>query len=245
MRTPHVLLWTAVVAGAIAVVPAIAQDLPATRIVSSAKATPDKAGTPKHPRGMAITASARLVVAPDVEAPIVTGLEILIGRGLTWNNGRYVTCSKPVLDRKGPSGCPRESIMGSATATGRADTVPARLGLVFLNGGPGRVYVYASLDNPARVRETLVLETTHLSSGPWGQRETVSIPRSLQIVAGVPLQLTRIKFQVGGKSYAKGFISSTSCPQGGWKYQVTAHYLYYGLGQASDDVSSGSIACTQ
>lgn len=248
IRTHHGLLAAAAVATAV-VVPAMAQDaqdLPATRIVSSATATPNKAGTPKHPQGMKITASARLIVPSDVEAPIVTGLEILTGRGITWTHGKYAKCSKQTLDRQGPTGCPRTSLMGSAIATGNADTVATHVDLTFVNGGPGTTYIYATLTNPARVRETLVLTTTPLSSGPWGQRETVSIPRSLQIVGGVPLQLTAIKFTVGGKSYAKDFIANTSCPRGGWKYQVTAHYLYESLGgRTTDDVGTGSIKCTK
>jgi hypothetical protein len=246
IRTHHGLL-AAVAAVAVVVVPAMAQDtqdLPATRIISSAKASPNRAGTPKHPQGMKITASARLIVPADVEAPIVTGVDILTGRGLTWTHGKYVTCSKATLDRRGPSGCPKTSIMGSARADGNADTVATHVDLTFINGGPGKTYIYATLNNPARIRETLTLKTTSLGSGPWAQRETVSIPRSLQIVGGVPLQLTRIKFAVGGKPYAREFIANTSCPRGGWKYQVTAHYLYRGLGdRTADDVATGSIAC--
>jgi hypothetical protein len=248
IRTHHGLLATGVAVGAV-VVPAMAQDpqdLPVTRIVSSAKATPNKAGTPKHPQGMKITGSARLIVPSDVEAPIVTGVEILTDKGITWTHGKYVTCSKQTLDRGGPARCPRTSIMGSAIATGYADTVSTHVDLVFVNGGPGTTYIYATLNNPARIRETLVVKSTPLSSGEWGHRETVSIPRSLQIVAGVPLQLTAIRFTVGGKSYAKEFIANTSCPRGGWKYQVTAHYLYESLGgRTADDVTTGSIACTK
>jgi hypothetical protein len=245
IRTPHVLfLAAAAAAGTAIVMPAIAQDnLPATRIESTAKATPNTAGTPKHPQGMTITASARLIVPPDVEAPIVTGVEVLTGKGITWTHGKYVKCSKATLDRGGPRSCPAKSIMGSAYAAGNADTVRTHVDLTFVNGGPGITYVYASLNNPARVRETLVLKTMPSDSPEWGQRETVSIPRSLQVVGGVPLQLTSIRFKVGGKSYAKEFIANTSCPRGGWKYQVTAHYLYDGTGQKTDGLSTGSIPC--
>lgn len=249
IRTHHGLLAAAALATGAVVVPAMAQnaqDLPATHIVSKARATPNRAGTPAHPQGMKITASARLVVPPDVEAPIVTGVEILTGKGITWTHGKYATCSKQTLDRRGPGGCPRVSIMGSARANANADTVATHVDLTFVNGGPGITYIYAKLDNPARVRETLVLKTASLRGSAWGQRETVSIPRSLQVVGGVPLQMTTIKFSVGGKSYAKEFIANTSCPGGGWKYQVTAHYLYESLGgRTTDDISTGSIPCTK
>jgi hypothetical protein len=245
IRTHHGLLAAAVAAGAVVVLPAMAQKLPDTRIVSNAKATPNKAGTLKHPRGTSIAATAKLIVAPDLEAPIVTGIEILVGKGLVWNDTKYAKCTKEILDRRGPAGCPPKSIMGSATATGSADTVAARVDVVFINGGKRTKYAYASLNNPARVRETIVINSSTPTGGEWDHREALRIPRSLQIVAGVPLRLTNLKMRIGGKSYAKDFIASTSCPSGGWKYQVTAHYLYDSTNGTADDVSTGSIPCTK
>ena len=243
LRTPFALAVAA--CAAVAVVPALAQDLPQTRIVSTARATPSKAGTAKAPRGVGISASAKLLVPGDVEAPIVTGMQILVGKGLVWNAGRYATCAKAVLDRRGPSGCPPASIMGSATATGKADTVDARVDVTIVNAGDHHKYAYATLNNPARVRETVVIDSSTPSGGPWGHRESFKIPRSLQIVAGVPLQLTAVTLRIGGKSYAKDFIASTSCPRGGWKYQVTADELYNDSGQTAGVVSTGSIPCTK
>jgi len=49
----------------------------------------------------------------------------------------------------------------------------------------------------------------------------------------------------GGKPYAKNYINSTSCPRGGWKYQVTANYVYETPGQPADNVNKGSIPCTK
>jgi hypothetical protein len=245
VRTFHGLLAAAVAVGAVAVVPAVAQDLPETRIVSSAKATPSKAGTAKDPQGVSITASGRLIVEPGFDPPVVTGLDVLVGKGLVWNGAKYATCSKQILDRQGPNGCPPKSNMGSAVATGMADTVPARLRLIFFNGRGGQKYAYAMLNNPARVQTTLVVESTQLKSSTWDHRETVHVPEVLQIVAGVPVRLTSVRFEIGGKPYAKDYIASTSCPRGGWKYQVTAHYLFDLLNQTDDKVSTGSIACTK
>jgi hypothetical protein len=245
IRNPQALLAVAFVAGAVAVVPALAQDVPESRITSTARATPSKAGTAAHPQGVSISAHAELLTPPDMDPPVVARVEILVGKGLIWNDDKYTKCSKQVLDRQGPSGCPRTSLMGSATATGMADTVPARLDLLFFNGGEHRKYAYATLNNPARVRETLTIESSRLHDGPWGHRETVSVPRNLQIVAGIPLRLTKIKLQIGGKPYAKDFVASTSCPQGGWKYQVTADYLYEAPGLPANNVDTGAIPCTK
>lgn len=244
IKTTHLLLGYAVVVGAaVVVVPALAQDQSQIRIESSATASPNKAGTPEHPRGMAIRATARLTYPPNMDPPIVTAVEIRSSPGLDWHGERFVKCAKATLDRKGPAGCPKESIMGTATATGRADTVDARVDVTFVNGGLKTTYAYATLNRPARVRETLVIHTTRLRSGPWGHVESVKIPRSLQIVAGIPLAIDRISLNIGGKSYAKGYIASTACPDGGWKYQVVAHTT--AGGQAAENVGTGRIACTR
>jgi hypothetical protein len=244
IKTTHLLIAYGVAAGAAAVVvPAMAQEPAQISIQSSATASPSKAGTAAHPRGLAIRAAARLVYPPDTDPPVVTAIEIRSAPGLDWHGGRYVKCAKAKLDAKGPSGCPRESIMGKATATGRADTVDARLDVVFVNGGEGVTYAYATLNRPARVRETLVIHSTRFSGGPWGHMESVKIPHTLQIVAGIPLALDRISLDIGGKSYAKNYIASTACPSGGWKYQVTAHTT--AGDQTAENVSSGRIACTK
>jgi hypothetical protein len=245
IKTTHLLLGYAVVVGAAAVVvPAMAQDAASPiSIQSSATASPNKAGTPAHPRGVALRASARLTYPPDMDPPVVTAIEIRSAPGLDWHGERFTRCAKATIDKKGPGGCPKQSIMGTATATGRADTVSARLDVVFINGGLNTTYAYATLNRPARVRETLVIHTTRLRSGPWGHMESVKIPRTLQIVAGIPLALDRITLAIGGKSYAKDYIASTACPSGGWKYQVVAHTT--SGDQAAANVGTGRIACTK
>lgn len=227
------------------VAPAVADAPSFTRIVVTARAFPAKAGTPSRPRGVAITAWARLLVPQDIDPPVVTHIELLVGRGLDWDGAKFVTCSKAALQRRGVRGCPRASIMGTATATGWADTVAARLDMVFFNGGARRIYAYATLNRPARIRETLTVHDTRYARGLWRHRETVDIPKSLQIVAGIPLQLSNLRLQVGGRSYAKTFITSTSCPRGGWRYQATARSFYTGLGQSADSTATGTVPCTR
>ena len=81
-------------------------------------------------------------------------------------------------------------------------------------------------------------------SGRWGHRESFRVPENLQVVAGVPIQVTAAKLHIGGKPYARDYIVSTSCPRGGWKYRATTHYLF-ATGQTSQDTFDGSIACTR
>lgn len=236
------LIAAAAVAGSVGVAPAVGQDeVPDTELSAKVRATPSKAGTKRHPRGLAIDATAKIEIEPGFEPPIVTGVDVLVGKGLTWNADDYVKCSKRVLDRKGPKGCPRKSIMGDATATARADTVLTTADVVLVNGGWARTFAYTTLYNPAFVEETIVVSRTKMS-GKWAHRESFRVPENLQIVAGVPIQVTAAKMHVGGKPYARDYIVSTACPQGGWKYQAVAHYLF-STGATSQETIDGSIPC--
>jgi hypothetical protein len=231
-----------VVLAAVAIGPALAQDLPETEISADVKFSPSTGGTAKHPQGIQARILGRLTVEPGFEPPIVTGMDLLVGPGLSWNGADYVKCSKRVLDRKGPKGCPEKSIMGHGLATGHADTAKATLRIVLVNGG-SRILAYATLDNPARVRETIVVKPRSKSTGRWRHRESFRIPESLQVVAGVPIRLSRLKLIVGGKPYARNYIATTSCPKSGWRWHATVHYLYDSTGQTATDTLSGEVPC--
>ena len=236
----------AIAIGALFVVPALAQeeDVPETDVSADVQVSSHKAGTPKQPRGVAVSGTAKIVTEAGFDPPIVTGVDVYFSRGFNWNGHLYVKCSKRVLDREGPKGCPRKSIMGDAVATARADTVKTKIDVVFVNAGSKRLlYAYATLTNPARVQETIVIKTTDLT-GKWRYKDSFRVPKSLQVVAGVPIQVTGMKLSLGGKPYARNFITTTSCPKGGWKYQAKAHYLYDLTGKRSTDTVNGGISCT-
>lgn len=235
-----------VVAAALAVVApgssALAQGVPETDIKANIKATPSKAGTKGDPRGHALHGTVKLTTEPGFDPPIVTGAEILIGRGFVWNGHRYPKCSKRTLDRRGPKGCPRESIMGTAKGTARADTVITHPDVVFVNGGSKRSYAYTTLYHPALVQEPIVVRSKKMR-GRWSYRESFRVPKTLQVVAGVPIQMTGLRFRMGGKRYAPEWITSTSCPRGGWRYRAKVRYLYDLTGRRDVDMVKGRIPC--
>ncbi|MEX1141390.1 MAG: hypothetical protein WD993_05080 [Thermoleophilaceae bacterium] len=242
IRTCSTLLAVAAVTGAAVVPPASAQDVPQTDVKAKVRATPTKAGTTASPRGHTFRATVKVATEPGFDPPIVTGAEILVGRGVVWNGDDYAKCSKRTLDRRGPEGCPRKSIMGAGTGTARADTVITKPDFVFVNAGAERLYVYTTLYHPALVQETLVIRRKELR-GRWRYHDTFRVPKSLQVVAGVPIQVTGIRFRIGGKPYARKLVASTSCPRGGWRYRVKVHYLHDLTGERSSDVVASRIAC--
>lgn len=244
MRTHSILLAGLIAAGAIAAAPAMAQDLPETDIAVSVKMTPSKAGTKKRPKGIALSGTAKITTEAGFDPPIVTGLDVLMGKGFVYNGDDYVKCRKRTLDRKGPRGCPRKSIMGHAKGTARADTVITHPDVVFVNAGSKRLFAYTTLYHPALVQETLVMRTKKMT-GRWSYRDTVRVPKSLQVVAGVPIQFTGVKFRLGGKPYARKWMTVSSCPRGGLRYRATVHYLYDLTGQRDRDVVAGRIRCSR
>ena len=81
------------------------------------------------------------------------------------------------------------------------------------------------LKNPARVQKAVTATITKLKSGPWGYKVRASIPRSLQIVAGIPLRVESLRVEAGARSYAKNWIETTMCPANRkWKYHVEVSY---------------------
>ncbi len=233
----------AVAATSLSVAPATAQEpIPDTKLSAKAWAMPSKAGTKRKPRGVMLQATAKIESEPGIEPPIVTGIDILMGKGLVWNADDYVKCSKRVLDREGSEGCPPKSIMGEAKVQARADTVIANADVVFANAGWKQTFAYTTLYRPALVQETIVVKRTR-KSGQWSHQESLKVPKVFWVVAGVPIQVTAAQLRIGGKPWARDFITSTSCPKGGWKYRATTHYLF-STGATGQDVLDGSIPCT-
>lgn len=197
---------------------AVAQG-PPTTVTNQVTVSPNKAGTKKKPQGIKLNFKSTFTTPGDVERPIVTGGTVLIGKGGVYNGGKFAKCSEATLNRGGPSKCPPKSIMGSGSGVAKADTVTTIPRITVVNGGANKIYFYTVLQNPARVQAPVPATITK-TSGKWAYKVTFKVPTSLQIVAGIPITLDSLNITVGGKSYAKDWIATTSCPSNKkWEYQ--------------------------
>ncbi len=219
------------------------RERPTTAVTARMAVTPTKAGTPERPQGVAVHGSVEVVTEPGFDPPIITGEDFLFGEGFSYNGDRYPRCAKVVLDLRGPAACPHSSIMGRAWGTGRADTVMASMRVTLFNAGAARLLAYAEVDHPTRVRRAVVVSTQELLGG-WRHRSSFMVPTDLQVIAGIPIQLNNLHFSLGGRPWAKDYITTTSCPEGGWRYQSNLHYLYDSLGETRDEGFPGAVACT-
>jgi hypothetical protein len=236
---------TALAMGAILVAPSVAQ-APVTSVTVDAHVTPSKAGTKKKPRGVKLSGSIHWKSESGVEPPIVTAFNILISKGGVFNGGKYPKCAQAKVNRNGPSGCPKKSIMGSATGAAYADDVITRPKVTFVNGGAKNICFYTVLTNPARVRTCVPGKITKLKGDPkWGYRLRATVPEVLQVVAGVPIALRDLKWSAGGKPWAKDWIATTSCPKGNkWPFEVETFYLYED-GSTGSSKYADSVRCTR
>jgi len=149
-------------------------------------------GTPSHPNGVQLTTT----FGWNQLGEDVTSFELWFPQGSVYNGAKFPTCSVQKLDAYGPSSCPKDSIMGSGTGTAFADTTVTRPSITVVNGGANTVYFYTILNNPARVQEPIIGHLQRLH-GRYAYKLTSAIPKNLQIVAGVPINLTSLTITVG------------------------------------------------
>jgi hypothetical protein len=240
MRKLVALLAVVMTVGAIAAVPSFAQNVK-TIVEANAQISPNKAGTKKNPQGVKLSGTVRWTSEAGVEPPIITAATAYIGKGGSYNGGKYPKCSKRTLQTK-PKSCPRKSIMGSGTGEALADRVITRPKVVFYNGGARWMYLYTTLFNPAFVQEPVPAKISKVG-GKWNYKVRITVPENLQIVAGVPIALRNFKYSVGGKKYAKDYITTTSCPKGNkYDFQLETEYLYPD-GSESKSATQDTVPC--
>jgi hypothetical protein len=195
---------------------ALAQQTSPITMTVDAKVTPNKAGTKQRPQGVKLAVTAKFDIPEAYDPPLVDRVTVLFPKGGLYNGAKYPKCSKTRLARKGVSGCPKGSIMGKGSGKAMADDVPTYPKVTIVNGGAKRVYFYTVMTNPARVQAPIVGRITKLR-GRYSYKVQADIPKSLQIVAGVPTVLHELTLS-GGKG---DWLATTSCPRDKrWRYHA-------------------------
>lgn len=166
-------------------------------------------GRPGHPQGLKLQMSFGWTGLNEANQPLITRIDVWFPQGSVYDGARYPRCSVSVLDRRGPSGCPRASIMGRGGGVAYADQTITRPRITVVNGGAKVVYFYTVLNNPARVQEPVVGHITRLR-GHFIYHLSATIPQNLRIVAGVPIKLTSLNVSAGRGRW----LATTGTPAG-------------------------------
>jgi len=226
-------IGVAVVAGLLAVVGATAAiaAVTAPKVTVDAQISPNKAGTSKHPQGEQLNVNIKWQSLGAADQPIVQKFDILFPKGSLYNGGKYPSCSYQRLNAAGPAACPKASIMGKGTGNAYADTVITHPKITVVNGGKSRVYFYTVLNNPARVQAPVVGQISRIG-GKYAYKLHVTVPQVLQVVAGVPIELTSLTVKAGKESW----LATTACPGGHWPFSVTTSYDSGGSASFTDSI---------
>jgi hypothetical protein len=174
-----------------------------------------RVGTPRHPAGVRLSTTLSWEGVQQATMPSITKIDLWFPQGSQYNWNKYPTCSVAVLDRTGPSGCPKNSIMGQGTILGYADTTVTTPTITVVNGGPSVVWFYIVLNNPARVQEPVPGYITRLH-GDFAYHLSTTVPENLRVVAGVPIKFVSLTVNAG-----RGDWLALSAPPDGIKVQAT------------------------
>jgi hypothetical protein len=239
LRSTWVVSMTAAL---VAAVPAAAQ-APEPDLSSKLRIRPEKAGSKHTPQG--VRASGRFEVTSESgPLPVLIRGHVLVPRGIAFNGQDYASCSKRTLVDRGPRGCPRGSIVGQASS-GFDEDLGTHPSVVFVNGGPHRIWAYTTLYRPALVKEPVGIAVKRLESRRWAYELSFVVPSELRVVAGVPLSVpASLSFSIGGKAYAQRYFAvDRPCPRRGYRPYRIRFTLLDGDDTRTDVEDRGRIAC--
>ena len=233
MRKLGVVAFLATLAGS-GVAAAVADAPLAPKVTVKASVSPNKAGTKRHPQPVTLKTKIAWESLGSASQPIVQTFDILFPKGSLYNGGHLPSCSYEHLNAVGPAGCPKGSIVGSGTGNAYADTTITHPKITVVNGGASRVFFFTVLNNPARVQSPVVGKIKK-TSGKYGYSLHVTVPQVLQVVAGVPIELTLLNVTAGKGTW----LETTGCGPGGhWPFSVSTGYNTGGSSKFT-----ASIAC--
>jgi hypothetical protein len=174
----------------------------------------------------------------------VTNMKFSFTTGAKVHGEAFGTCTKAILQEKGPSACPSNSHLGSGTAVAEALATKFPTDEVTVFNGPGnaksrKLLVYA------RAIDTVVIileGTLKTTPGKYGFVLNIPVPPIHTVGEGNDASITSFDVKVGGFGRVKGkkgkvpFIEApTSCKAPGWPFLGEFTYA---------DGATGSSAAT-
>jgi hypothetical protein len=203
--------------------------------------TPNKLGAPAN-------LSATTVFALNGTAvPTPIGHVLAYGpAGLKVDVAGAGTCSKQLLEEKGPSGCPADSRIGFGGGLGLVEIAkefikePYTLDFFVAPKENGHLtfLIYAQGSSPVSVELVIVAKEVH-GSGPYGIGFEFEIPPIPTLPGAAYASVETNYFTVGSQKVAyyhivhgrqklvhvKGLIVPKRCPKGGFPFKVTVSFL--------------------
>lgn len=233
MKRIALTAMAALIALAVAVAPASAETVVSVQKFA-AKVTPNKAGTPKKPQPIALSANPFFETnAPDLDRQVqfaTVNANVFFPKGGVYNGKYFPSCEKSVVFQD-ETQCPKGSQVGRADGFGKGLGLDESVVGKFFNlpGGKGTTLLVTG-DAPLIIREVVDSTITKLNDPNYSYKLAFSVPRNLQSPApGVIASVMKFDSKIPVQFVKKGkkripLLATTSCPAGGWKFRYQADY---------------------
>lgn len=181
----------------------------------------------KHNAGKEHKLSASITIKltpPSPKLPQTNEINLFVPKGFHDAGAKLPQCSIAALEDKGPSGCPKASIVGGGTSIGYTilggEYVIEHLTLTMINGPHGSLLTWVEGRTPVQIEQ--VVNGVITAPSGFGEEMAFSIPHSLlEPLTGAPGWLQTLNAHLSGKA---GWLRTTSCPAHPWKLKAELRY---------------------
>lgn len=204
--------------------------------------SPAKAGSTAKPRNATLSITLSTPAPPAGKQFATERAVVSLPKGLRYNGAKFPVCTPEKLQSGGPSACPAGSKVGSgdAEATALNGQINAKLTVTAFNASKGKkLLLLVQGSQPIQIN-SVIEGTLKSGKGGYGRILDVKLPPNLKSIAGAQPTLTRFHTKIRATRTVKGkklgYVQSTSCPTGGWKFKADLTFTDGDTGTGTDVV---------
>lgn len=202
--------------------------------------SPTKAGTKAKPRNASLSITLTTPAPPAGKQFATERAKISLPRGLKFNGAKFPECTAAKLQSGGPAACPSGSKIGSgsANATALNGQINAALTVTAFNASKGKkLLLLVRGSQPIQINSVIEGTLKSTTSASYGSILDVTLPANLKSIAGAQPTLTKFVTKISATRNKVGYIQSTSCPSGGWKFKAALTFTDGDTGTGTDKVT--------
>ncbi|HYF24474.1 MAG TPA: hypothetical protein VD931_01905 [Baekduia sp.] len=206
--------------------------------------SPTDAGTRTKPRNVTMTVTLTTPAPPAGKQFATDEAKISLPRGMRFNGSKFASCTAARLQDMGPSGCPAGSKVGSGSADAYAldGRIRQTLTVTAFNAAKGRkLLLLVRGTSPVQINSVIEATLKPTTSASYGYILDVKLPANLKSIAGAQPTLTKFVTRIRATKLVSGrklgYVQSTSCPRGGWKFKADLRFTDGDTGVATDKVT--------
>lgn len=208
-----------------------------------ASMSPTVAGSTERPRNASLSIVLTTPAPPPGQQFATDRAVIRLPRGVRFNGARFPNCTAARLQASGPSGCPAASRVGSGSADAVAlnGQINAALTITAFNARSGRgLLLHVTGAQPIQINSVIEGTLRRTSGSTYGGVLDVPLPANLKNIAGAQPTLTRFAVRIRATRTVRGrrvgFVQTTGCPGGRWRFRADLTFTDGQTGRGTDSV---------